>query len=731
MASTAKNEELLKEIRENFDYAKSYWGEIYKEGAIDVRYAIKGPWDEEELELRKGRPTLVLDELNQYLNQQENAARQSKRSVKVNPEGDGANDQTALVRAGIIRGIEYKCRAQQAYITAYGCALRRSYGYFKLTTDFEPGSFNRVLKVVRIPNPDVIYLDPEAKEADWSDGQWSFEVESMRERAYLKRWPKAEIRSFSSDHVAAAPAWIGTEGKDGRRIQVASYCRLENNKVKLLFLENGKTINMADAEEDGVQLTKTQDSDGKVEEAVLVDGNVIKVEESREDNDPHAVQYVSNGVEVLERNPLDFTEIPIIPVFGPEEWVPEGLGSRRIFLSMVRGARDAYKGLCYAKSAIVERLGMDPKSPYEGYQGQFDTATDFRNLGANPVGYVEFKQVENAFAPGQPLPLPQRNLVEPQIGQYETAGESFRRSVQSAMGGSPLPTSAQRQNEKSGIALKTIEDSSSTGLFHYLDNFGIALERAGRMMDAVLDVVYDTPGRQVPFNDEAGEHKLILINQVDEGGNKVGFHTSSGDHGVTITTGPTSNDQRDEATDFINNLIAHPQILGPNAQKILALLVKLRNLGPIGDRVADILDPTLDGGLPPQIQAAQQQIQVLTQEIQALKAGDAIKKYVADLQAETARRDTDEQEKTKRVLGLIKIDQQDAEKRLDAMLNTLSERFDRLHDAQQQLAQHQHEQTMQRADQAHAADLQAAEQDHAATMAQMPPQQPAAPEGTA
>src|SRR6266851_3581578 len=125
MAST-KNDDLLKELRERFDVAQTYWREVYQEGAIDIRYATKGPWTEEELTLRKGRPTLVLDELKQYVNAQENTARQNKRAVKVNPQGDGANDQTALMRAGMIRGIEYKCKAQQAYITAYAGALRRS-----------------------------------------------------------------------------------------------------------------------------------------------------------------------------------------------------------------------------------------------------------------------------------------------------------------------------------------------------------------------------------------------------------------------------------------------------------------------------------------------------------------------------------------------------------------------------------------------------------------------------
>lgn len=723
MASTSKNDDsLLRSIRENFDIAAGYWREVYAEGATDVRYATQGPWTKEEITLRAGRPTLVLDELKQYLNSQENAARQNKRAVKVNPQGDGADDQSALMRGGMIRGIEYKSKATQAYVTAYGGALRRSYGYFKLTTDYEPGSFNRIIKVVRIPNPDVIYLDPDAKEADWSDCEWSFEFESMRESRFLKRWPNATVRSFTPDHIGLAPNWISNT-KDGKQIQVASYCRLEQGKKKLLLLEDGSTLDLSDPAVEGAHLIKMEDERGEETDGVeMADGRMAKVMEIRTDNDPHVTQYITNGIEILEETVLDFAEIPIIPVFGPEEWISEGSGSRRIFGSMVRGARDAYKGFCYAKSAIVERLGMDPKSPYEGWQGQFNTQTDFRNLGSNPVGFVEFAIIENPNGGGSILDKPVRNLVEPQIGQYETAGESFRRSIQAAMGGTPLPTAAQRQNEKSGVALDRIKQSSDEGSFHFLDSLDRALERAGRMMDAVLGVVYDTHNRQVPFNDEAGEHKTIIANPHDEQGNRLpGFHTDGGDHGVTISTGPSSDSQRDEATDFTNNLIAHPEVLGPAAPKIIALLVKLRNLGPIGDRIADILDPQPGDGMSPavsaQLQKAQAIIQQLGQELAELKSGDATKRYISD-----------EHEKTLRVLGLIKVDQQDAETRLDQMLGALSDRFDRLsqqhqqlqdqaHERDQQAGAQQHEQSMALQEQQHAKDMQGAQaaQDQQAT----------------
>ena len=51
-------------------------------------------------------------------------------------------------------------------------------------------------------------------------------------------------------------------------------------------------------------------------------------------------------------------------------------------------------------------------------------------------------------------------------------------------------------------------------------------------------------------------------------------------------------------------------------QKLLALAIKLRQLGPLGDAMVDIIDPQQQQqGLPPQVQQMLQQNQV---QIQAL-----------------------------------------------------------------------------------------------------------------
>jgi len=696
---------ILKEIKQNYTFARDYWSEIYEEGDKDVVFQTEGPWGKDEIAERAGRVTLWLDEVGQYLNQISNEFQQSPRSVKVTPRGNGADDETARKRADMIREIEYQSKAQQAYTWAGDCMVRRSYGFVKLKTDWEPGSMNRVIKVCRVPNPRVILIDPTFKESDASDCGFAFEIEDgIREKDFQRRFgKKATITDFDVDSQSdiARDGWV-SGSEEAKTLRVAAYSKREAIPIPLYLIDNGQTVNSAKVK--GLQLIEH----GEQRYAIL-DGSPQRIIDEREDNDYKVTVYLTNGLEILETTPTDWKEIPIIPMFGREVWTTVGGKSKRMYESAMRHARDSAKAYCYVASGVVERLGMDPKTPYEGWEGQFATSTDFRNVNKSPTGYVEFKIVEG---PNGQLIMdrPQRNLTEPQVHQYLAACDFYRRGVQSSMGGSPLPTSAQRQNEKSGVALSKIEETADQGNFHFTTSYNAAVERCGRMMDAALDVVYDTP-REHGMRSESGDYSVEPINQTDDQGNPVGFQTGQGDHGVTISVGPTQQSQRDAADDFLDKLAQNEAVF----PRVADLVVKLKNLGPIGDEIAKRLAPPGNGDVPPevagQIQQGQQMIAQLQQEVESLKRGDEIKKYAVD-----------EQEKTKRVLGLVKVDQQDAAVELEKMLGMMDQRFAQLHEQYMQAAQHAHEQGMAGADQAHQASMAQQAQEAAAQQPQDPAQ---------
>ena len=607
------DEKLLKEITDNFDYCVREWREVREEGRTDMRFIAGDPWDPKERAARKasGRPCVALDELSQYVNQRINDVRQNKRAVKITPKGNGASDQTAEFRGGMIRDIEYKSNAQAAYITAFENAIQRSYGYAKVSTQYvAPDSFEQELVIRRVPNPDTIYLDPDAKEVDSSDMGYGFEIDTMPVSKFRKQWPDAQILNFSPEIIEQAPAWLRED-----RVQVAAYWKVEKKFRNLVLLENGKPLFL-----DEIPGAKIQKGF-----CLFPDGARLKVINQRRTEDQTVCQYITNGVEILEENPWAGKWIPIIPCWGKEMYVDDGSGSKRILLSLVRLARDPYMAYCYARTCQIELVGMTPKIPLMGYEGQFATNTDLENINKVPLAYAEVKATTTDTGQAV-LPLPQRQEWNPPIQSLELLCESTKRAIQSAVGMFNSSVGRQDSAAKSGIAIKALDLQSDQTNYHFISNYDRFLAHVGRVLDDSLEHVYDTP-REVGSRKPDETHTTVRINQPyndPQTGQPTHNRTDQGDHDITISTGPSYQSQREEASDFADTL-AQNQHLFP---LIADLVVKLKDLGPIGDEIAKRLTPpqfqSQDGQqpIPPQaaakMQKYEQLIDSLTKEVQTL-----------------------------------------------------------------------------------------------------------------
>ena len=597
-----------KEIRELYSDYETEWKDAREEAQTDRRFAAGDPWEEKEKRARENRPCVSHDEISQYLNQYLNNLRQNKRSIQVNPAGDGATSDDAEHRQAIIRGIEYRSKAQQAYITAADNAVVGGYGFAKLTTAYESDdSFNQELRIVRVAKPDTIVIDPDFKEADASDMQRAFEVEQVLRTEFKRKFPQATLTDFSGDHAKDAPGWI-----NDKYIQVA----------KLWWVH--KTIRK-------MFLIQTREGPTVVYEDEINGQKGHKILQERKVEVPEVVEYRTNGLEVFDERPWQGKNIPICACFGKEIFLDEGGGAKRVLLSMVRLARDPQKTLAYLVSQEMEEAGLSPKVPYVGYKGQFESdAEAWENLTKVPRAYVQTDVVVDG-AKGEVLPLPQRTQFTPNFQAYELAKDGARRAIMSAMGISPLPTAAQRNTEKSGIALQRISTQEAIGSFHFTDNFDRFLENLGRQINELIGPVYDTK-REIPAMTDDDKPYVVLANhspeEVEEEEEKSNtLATDKGRFDVTISTGPSYQSQREAAADFVdllvNNLPNLPPPGSPQA-KILALAIRMRNLGPLGEQIAEIEDPPNQGQqLPPEVQAAiaakDAQLQLAMQELQKLQ----------------------------------------------------------------------------------------------------------------
>jgi hypothetical protein len=608
------DEQLLIEIRDRYTYYDGRWKEPRDERNTDMRYIAGDPWEEEDRRARKdaGRPCISHDELSQYVNSCVNSVRQTKKGIRVEPRGGKSSAATAEFRQNLIRAIEYENEGPATYIGTFQQMVEGSYGFFRVGTRYvsndiesnDANLFDQEITIGSIPNPNSVLYDPDCKTPDWSDPDAVFVLEPMPKEEFKRRFPRAQITDFQPEHLRIAKDWI-----QDKKVVVAEYWKIVTTSRMKYLLADGSTV--MDKPPKGA-----------------------KVKDEREVARRTPWQFMTNGIEILKRKEFKRCKyIPIIPMIGLERYLDQGGITRRELFSLVRLARDPQMSLAYLVSQQMEEAGLTPKTPYKGYVGQFETdKTAIEECTKIPHSYLQFDAKTDATG-DMILPLPARENFTPNFQAYEIAKDSCRRAVQAAMGISPLPTAAQRDNQKSGIALEKVKEQQEIGSWHFVDGFDRALAFAGRVIDERIPVVYDTERDMTLRKPDDSPHQVRVNTEspyADETGEMVHYPIVDGvDHAITTSDGPSYASQMEAASDFIDLLIQSLPTLPippPQAAKILALAIQMKQLGPKGDEIAEIVSPT-DAG-----QAGQMQQQIGQAQAALAQQGQALQAMQAELQ---------------------------------------------------------------------------------------------------
>lgn len=626
--------DILEELRERRDYATKAWADVREEGRKDVMCVAGDVWaamDPGGLQQRHAamRPAVSCDEIGQYLNQTGNDVRQNKRGVKVTPTGNGANDKTANFRQARIRQIEYESNAQRdVYSPIFEDALQRSYGFGRIvSTHVSDTSKKMKLLLEAFPNPDVVLVDPDGAmlSPDCSKIQYAFILDASRKRTTFKReFPNAEVVDFDAAE-RVAPNWI-----KGDSITLAEYWTIDQVARRVVFLKSAP------------------DRGSFIEDLPRVPTEA-EIDDERTVDVPYVCQYLTNGVELLakpgrpKRTPWPGRSIPIFSCFGKVLYVQApGGGTERRMLSMVRLMREPVMGLAYALTCKVETLGGVPRTTWVGYEGQFrGHETEWQKANHEPVAYLVVKPT-TAETGAQILPLPERQSWDPPLQNIEMTCESFRRSIQAAAGTSPLPTEAQRQNQKSGKALDRIESSGQKGSFHHVDHLDGMITRVGVMLNELIPYYDDTIDEVTIRKPDEQSARQKINDPNDPESVPV---SSDHEHDITLSVGPAKESERQASSEFADTIVGNPALLqtvGPQkASELTALAIRLKDVGPIGDEMADIISPKQpDGAEPPtpqQIAALQAQGQAMQQELEAAKQFIATDQAKQQAQVEIAK----------------------------------------------------------------------------------------------
>ena len=618
MSKEEPNKDLLETARSRMRIAIAAYSESREDELDDLRFAAGSPdnqwqWPADVLATRgsvqgqtiNARPCLTINKLPQHIKQVTNDQRQNRPAGKVIPADDKADIEVAEIFDGIVRHIEYISDADVAYDTACENQVMYGEGYIRVLTEYcDENSFDQDIRIGRIRNSFSVYMDPTIQDPCGSDAQWCFITHEMLTEEFERQFPDANpISTLQSQGVGdqSMSQWVSDN-----TVRIAEYFYIEHKADTLNMYPGGATAFAGSPE------------------AKQLEAMGMPVAKTRK-VDRQTVKWCKiNGYEVLEERDWAGKYIPVVRVVG-NEFEVDG----RLFVSgLVRNAKDAQRMYNYWVSQEAEMLALAPKAPFIGYGGQFEGyESQWKTANVNNWPYLEVNP-DATDGQGGALPLPAR--AQPPMASsgllQAKAGASDDIKATTGQYDSSLGATS---NERSGKAIMARERQTDTGTYHYVDNLARAVRYVTRQIVDLIPKIYDTQ-RIARIIGEDGETDSAKINPqqqepvkkiVDQSGiviEKI-YNPSVGKYDVCVTTGPSYMTKRQEALEAMGNLLQGNPDLWKVAGDLFVKNMDWPGAQEMAKRFAKTIDPKLlEDGEDPAIQAANQQIQAMGQEMEQM-----------------------------------------------------------------------------------------------------------------
>src|SRR5262245_18104827 len=112
------------------------------EAANDAEFLVGDPWPTNVRQQREkaGRPVHSVNRLGQFIRQVAGDLRQSSPSIEVFPVDSEQDVESAAIREGLIKQIEYQSGASQVYSYGAECAIAFGMGHWRITTRYADDS---------------------------------------------------------------------------------------------------------------------------------------------------------------------------------------------------------------------------------------------------------------------------------------------------------------------------------------------------------------------------------------------------------------------------------------------------------------------------------------------------------------------------------------------------------------------------------------------------------------
>ncbi len=499
-----------------------------------------GQWDPVVLQARQGKPCYTFNRVIGPVNMVVADMRQTKPAGKVRPASDGASEATADVFGGLMRSIEQASRAEQVYKTQFKFAVAGGFGAWRLVPEYmSDRSFDQVLRIKGIPNPQTVVWDPECEDPCAGDAMWGMVGERISIDKYKTLFPNAGTAISSFNWSRDSYGWF-----TDKEVRVVEYYERVPFEKEIALMSDGTT-------QDYDEETKKVEAHWAALEAKgnQAAAQAVRVKKTRKTLQWRVMWVKVDGSNVLE-GPYyyDWKRIPLVRI--PGRYI--NIEGRKKLQSLIRHSKDAQRSYNSRTSDMIERSALIPKAPYlvtetmiKGYENEWAQSS----TASRP--YLPYNVDAKAQGAGgmpqrtPPLDLPAGALALAQLAQSD---------IQATTGFfDPALGNAEDMNRVSGKALVQHTKRSDLGSYEFTDGYGDAIQLTWEMGIDMIPTIYDSE-RVERIIGHDGIEKLVTLNgtvapnsDTDDGQTGDVIHDLSvGSYDCTVTIGPSYQTARQE-----------------------------------------------------------------------------------------------------------------------------------------------------------------------------------------
>ena len=398
--TTELHDDVLQEARQRFSRAVDADRENAQQAHDDLKFRVGEQWPEDVKREREadGRPVLTINRIPQFIRQVTGDIRINRPAIRVRPVDSKSDPELARILTGLIRHIEQVSQAQTAYTTAADSAAACGIGHFRIVSEYsDDDGFEQDIRIRRILNPFSVAWDPDAEALTREDAKYCFVTARVPLDEFKTRWPDARTSDFDSadyDRDYLGDWW------DGESVRVAEYWCKKTIVKTLHMMTDGKVFDDAGLAKAVAEVA--EGAEAAEDGAAAPRGNSVvqqpTVKRTREVRTHEVVQYILNGVEVIE-GPVKWPgrHIPIVSVCGEEVHI----GDRTVRSGVIRYAKDAQRLYNYMRSTAVETGALQPKAPFIATPNQIKGhEIQWREANRRNVPYLLYNP--DGQAPGAP-----------------------------------------------------------------------------------------------------------------------------------------------------------------------------------------------------------------------------------------------------------------------------------------------------------------------------------------